>query len=471
MAHENQGLRAALIVFVILTIILAVTTFVFFSQYNDAKEKAKQSDQAAQDARNAFNDKDKLLKEFQGMMGFAEGDAPETVRDKFNEDMQKYAPQSLDDSLRVYREVLAQLDKTIKTQNKDLEIEKANRKKLEETVAGLNAQMDAKVAQFKSRADEAEKDQTREAMQFQKDRDRLKKMQEDLAADLDRTKKDEQEQLGQKDSQIAKLTQDVGVMTHAYEQVKGTVDKMRQEVPDKFQGEIVLVNQRSGNVWINRGRDDALRPQTKFSVFPAGLTDVAEVDKKASIEVTRVVNGHLAEARIVNSDPLNPVMVGDKIYTPVWNVGEKRHFALAGIIDLDGDGRSDLERMHTLIEVNGGVVDAPMDAQGARQGQMTLNTRYLVLGEEPAANAPAGLREDYAQMTNKAGELRVETIPLYKFLESMGWVRQVKVARYGGGGLKQFPVEAGGAPSVSSGKVSELFKPRHPPRSTKGSAY
>ena len=41
MARENQGLQIALIIFVILTIILGVTTFLFFRQYEEATAKAE----------------------------------------------------------------------------------------------------------------------------------------------------------------------------------------------------------------------------------------------------------------------------------------------------------------------------------------------------------------------------------------------------------------------------------------------
>ena len=40
-ARENQGLQIALIIFVMLTIVLIVTTFMFFSSYQEAQEKIK----------------------------------------------------------------------------------------------------------------------------------------------------------------------------------------------------------------------------------------------------------------------------------------------------------------------------------------------------------------------------------------------------------------------------------------------
>ena len=40
-ARENQGLQIALIIFVMLTIVLIVTTYLFFSNYSDQRDKAK----------------------------------------------------------------------------------------------------------------------------------------------------------------------------------------------------------------------------------------------------------------------------------------------------------------------------------------------------------------------------------------------------------------------------------------------
>ncbi|NLE38125.1 MAG: hypothetical protein GX621_08895, partial [Pirellulaceae bacterium] len=250
-----------------------------------------------------------------------------------------------------------------------------------------------------------------------------------------------------------------------------TINKMRVETPDQFHGEIRWVDHRGGTVWINLGEADAVRPQTKFSVFGAGAGDLSEASKKASIEVTRVRSPHLAEARIVDDNLLDPVLVGDRIYTPVWSLGERRRFALAGVIDLDGDGRSDLQRMHTLIRANGGIVDAEMDEAGNRQGEISMDTRYLVLGEVPGVNSPPELRDDWNNIREQARKLSIETITLDRFLELMGWVRQVEVANYGEGGAKQFPVDRTNKPSVSTGGISELFKPRTPPRGAVGTKY
>ena len=119
----------------------------------------------------------------------------------------------------------------------------------------------------------------------------------------------------------------------------------RKDEPESFEvadGRISWVNQ-NGTVWINLGTADSLRRQVTFSVFDADLHDAAKSKKKGSIEVTRLLSDHMAEARITNDDPTNPILTGDNIYSQIWHRGKKLHFALTGVIDVDGDGQSDLQ--------------------------------------------------------------------------------------------------------------------------------
>ena len=120
--------------------------------------------------------------------------------------------------------------------------------------------------------------------------------------------------------------------------------------------------------------------------------------------------------------------------------------------------------------MNGGVVDAPLDAEGKRRGKMTLDTRYLIEGEKPDAASSAALIADFSMMTGDAKNLRVETITLDKFLDRMGWRRESQVLDFAGGGGKML-VPAGRTPAVSGAKISEVFKPREPPRSSGGSTF
>ena len=241
------------------------------------------------------------------------------------------------------------------------------------------------------------------------------------------------------------------------------------EIPS---GEVRWVDQRTGTAWINLGRADSLQRQLTFGVYPADITDMTTGGKKAAIEVTQVLGDHLAEAHVFDDKLVDPIMPGDKIYTPVWLPGEKRHFALAGFLDPNGEGKSDVQAVKDIITINGGVVDCYLDDKGKKVGDMTVNTRYLVLGEAPtekSQTAIAGL----TKMLTEAERLGVQKIQLNDLLQRMGWKNRTPIVRYGrGANPKDFAAKP--EPDqhrTSGGHVSDVFQKRNPPTLNPSGAY
>ncbi|NQU22099.1 MAG: hypothetical protein HQ567_12505, partial [Candidatus Nealsonbacteria bacterium] len=136
--------------------------------------------------------------------------------------------------------------------------------------------------------------------------------------------------------------------------------------------------------------------------------------------------------------------------------GELRRFALTGFIDIDGDGKSDEEVVANLIKMNGGVVDSV--------NEMSINTRYLVVGEQPRDKDTEGLAK-HSKMTEIAQEKGIETISLNKLLEMMGWKNRTHTVKFGrGANPNDFRAKPpGGVVPESSGNVSGRFKERRPP--------
>ncbi len=252
-------------------------------------------------------------------------------------------------------------------------------------------------------------------------------------------------------------------------------ERLGQLTSQKFdtpEGEIRWVNQHTGTVWIDLGRADSLQRQVTFSVYPADISDVTVNSKKGSIEVTQVLGDHLAEARVIDDKLVDPIIAGDKIYTPVWTPGEKRHFAVGGFIDIDGDGRSDLQTVLRLITMNGGVVDSYIDEKGKRVGQMTVNTRYLVLGDAPTETGQAAVIAEFSKMRSEAQRLGVQQIQLADLLQRMGWKNQTPVVHFGrGANPKDFAPRrrkacrgqaAGSSATCTSSSASRPPLPRSP---------
>ncbi|MEK6250161.1 MAG: hypothetical protein N2C12_18395, partial [Planctomycetales bacterium] len=222
------------------------------------------------------------------------------------------------------------------------------------------------------------------------------------------------------DDEMKKLQEQFAQLGHSNE-----ILRSRQLDPDPIaqpaDGRITWVNQRYGTVWIDLGDADHLRPQITFSVFGADGSDPVKAAKKGSIEVTRILGAHMAEGRITQDDSTKPLLPGDKIYSQVWDRGRKVGFAITGVIDFDDDGKSELNQLQSIIKINNGRVDAALGEDGKIVGDMTVHTRYLILGEHPRDPRQGAIRKGWNAMSKQADTLGVETITLDEFLNLMGW--------------------------------------------------
>lgn len=469
MARENQGLQIALIIFVILTIVLGVTTFIFFKQGEDADIRARQAEDSARQkddlARNVLEENSRL----KALMGIADTLKIDEVSDEVNKDLNTYAANFRGEP-RGYRQALAYLFQTIQDRAVELEVAKVEIQELKDRIPLLEAAKAKQVAQHDQRAQGIQKELTTVQDTARKERDRI---MSDAATAKDVVKQT-REQSAQNVQQVNRKLDDTNkrvqaLVTIVQDQSKKLGDLQRGTF-DVADGEIRWVNQRNRIVWINRGRADSLPRQTSFAVYPADATALGHDVVKASIEVTQILGDHLAEARIVDDSSTNPIMPGDKIHTPVWSPGAQRRFALAGFLDATGDGRDDLQLVKNLISSNGGVVDAFADSEGKREGQVTVNTRYLVLGATPDEKGNPRAIQAYTNLVRECERVGIQTIPLGQFLEMMGWKNRAPVERLGDGATPPAlrPRSADGVPRTSTGSVTELFRPRTPPRAVSG---
>jgi hypothetical protein len=274
--------------------------------------------------------------------------------------------------------------------------------------------------------------------QFAQDRETMKKNVADLAAKVDSQKNAFDAKAAQWATQETAYKKEIEKLAAANK----ILQQNRLDEPGSFEfadGRISWVNQ-NGTVWINLGSADSLRRQVTFSVYDADQHDAKKATKKASIEVTNILGPHRAEAKITEDDIRNPILAGDNIHSQVWHRGKRLHFALTGFIDVDSDGRSDMELARELIEMNDGIVDAYLKEDGTMEGEMTASTRYLVLGETPESPALARLSKGFNDMSGEASKLGVEKITLPEFLGQMGYKPQDRTVPLGEGATaRDFP--------------------------------
>jgi hypothetical protein len=456
--RPNLGLQIALIIFVMLTITLAVTTFIF---YKDAEE-ARVAKVDAEEQLTAANKKREVIEEEAGLLKTLAGKLP---ADPTSDVMNVYAGDQA-----LYGVTLPDGGKTYPAMLKNIVIEKS---KLELDLAQAKLDLEASKQDYVKKIDTERSTITQLKGDYKKQvdviagiRDRFtvkaEEYEKKIEASAEIVKKKNTEFSKASDDFERERTQLVGQLTDRQQKLEiatnelGDIHKIDFEAPD---GRIVGINQSKRTVWINLGSADGLPRQATFSVYPYDVSNAqdGQAQKKASIQVVRIHSAHLAEARISDDSPTNPLVRDDKIFSPIFHPGKPDKFGIAGTIDLDGDGRSDLSRLIALVKRNGGLVDVAIDDNGVRQGaRLTPATKFLVLGERPSDTSNPKVLDEYRKILEEAEANGVRSVSLSDFLVIMGYEGRERSVGLGGRA----------DPDQFKGKKKQPFQRRRP-----GSAY
>jgi len=472
MARESQGLQIALIVFVMFTIILGVTTFMFSKEYGKAKGEAADAKTAAADAlasQKAAEEENMRIKE---ILGHDKTAAIDTVNDAHDLDMNTYG-KNYPEATRAYRMVCQWLYEEVDRKNKDLTDQKARVQELKDLNAGLEAAKESQIQQLLARAKKAEEERDAAKAEYQAARVQLVTLTKQQQQTVQQERADRQQTELALNDTIKTVTdeRDKLVVTNT-----GLVDKiidLDPIVPDSPDGQIRYVNQGARTVWIDAGRADGLAPLTNFAVYDADNTDMTADGKKGSIEVITLLDNNTAEARIIEDSIGDPIMPGDLIHTPLWERGQRVRFALTDGMDIDGDGRSDLDEVRNLITLKGGQVDFFLTDDGKPTGTISADTRFLVVGDEPTESNSMERINARTAALDEAKTKGLRRIKLPDLLNRMGYVRQNPVVHYGAAANpNDFRAQPpAGSQRESSGNVSDLFQKRTPPQPAMDSAY
>ena len=242
---------------------------------------------------------------------------------------------------------------------------------------------------------------------------------------------------------IDDLEQQIARLTTVRDKLSAELDELSAELDNKIgggfavpDGIVLSMNAVDRKVWINLGEADGLAARTTFNV----LQRVGGEDTKGAIEVTRILGQHIAEARILNELLGIPIVNGDAIYSPTWHRRAGEAFSLIGVMDIDGDGTADLDRLEQLVAFAGGEIDNLVDEKGTlrvhgavpRDGkpQVTELTKFVVVGEIPEVIVDEDPQTvdriqkilDYRQqLEDAARDHGVRVISLKDFLEYLGF--------------------------------------------------
>ncbi|MGE0610111.1 MAG: coiled-coil domain-containing protein [Pirellulales bacterium] len=459
---EHQGLQIAVIIFVILTIVLSITTFMFFKESEEASKKSVEDSAKASKAANDLRAVLDEIAQLKTMIGADNSDTVDKVTADFNTSMDDFAS-ALPLTDRNYRGALATLKENFIKADEERKQERVELTAMRTRIDEIEANTDSLVKAQKDEAMAAAQRLIDAQNEFKKQDEDHVKERENLASQ--KKALDEQIVTIQADhaAKVKDYLTDISKLTQVNDAQGEKIKDIQNESFEVADGEIRWINQTTGTVWINLGRADALPTQLGFSVWGHDENGVARNDVKAKIEVVQILGEHLAEARILQDSISDPIVPGDQIYTPLWHPGRAERFALAGFMDFNGDELSDAEMIKSLITLRGSLIDAEVTEDGKIAGPgLTMNTRYLIIGKPPKTAPDKG----FTQIQREAKLLGVEVITMEKFLDHMGWKDPNRVIEFGRSvDAKDFPPYTTDKtrPHKSHGTAtSELFKKRNP---------
>ena len=185
-------------------------------------------------------------------------------------------------------------------------------------------------------------------------------------------------------------------------------------------GQVILVDDQTHIVYINIGSDDHVYSGLTFSVYEKNQPIPRDGKGKAEIEVYNVEQ-HISAARIIRSEPRNPIVADDVVANLIWNSQKANLFVIAGDFDLSGKGVIDPEgpvKVKGLVGKWGGKVEE----------SATANTDFVILGTLPVVPPKPTIEETqtYPNAMEKY-ERAVERLANYKQVQSQAQALSIPI--------------------------------------------
>lgn len=422
-ARDDSIIRGSLIACMIFLVLSLALNFFFWSWGSTKATEAERMDESLRNAQSQVRTQGDQLQLLKAMLGVGQlTDAQfEQLRDSVGEDAdinaieQRFAqdmtllgdevdpqnrnypalPEFFATIVRSrndqYNQAREERDKALQQRDSDVAIARKEKELAEESKQQLNETLDEVTAEFTA---------AREKMK--QDTGELEDKVTNITAQSAKERAEAQQKLAALSSEREKLQSTIDTQ-------KREINEMRHDEFEVAQGEVTHVLREGKLIQINLGSADVLRPGVIFSVLDADATRVADAEPKAQIEVVSVRRDHLSLCKIVSAPALSdPIIPGDKVYSPFWAPGRKVRIAMAGIIDIDGDGKDDSDRVRGMIRMAGAEIAATISPTGAREGELDSGIRFLVVGETPEVADPDDASPATRQQITEIGEVKSE---------------------------------------------------------------
>jgi len=431
-SNESQGLKIAVAVFVMLTVVLAVSTYFSYRAYTESDAKLVK---AESDVSNAKKAQSELLTSYEGLRkeigakneGFPEVQAEiKAQAKKLDEELNKMVaavndsvtkaqgagaqgPELEDAKTKVQTVVasyrsepnktflsaldrMAELLQNLSMLQTQVALNYVDVKRNLESTNSVNAQKLDVVAKAEAGAkQDLEAEQKKHVEERQTILTKIDqyttenaKLQTEVANLNARIRKTEED-----------YTKSLSLSQQVVREQRDRLER-KETVLDRPDGRVTFVDYSRKEIHANLTKATGARPQMKFAIFDSNSPGLPTDRPKGVIQLTQVGDRYSVGQieRTVNS--IDPIRVGDYVYSSAWSPGEPMRFALVGKIDINRDGVDDRAELKRLIESAGGTVDydlPPPDA-GKESGKLSGRLAWYVVDERMP------LREVYTKKTN-----------------------------------------------------------------------
>jgi hypothetical protein len=461
-SDSKQGLIISLVFSVLINIALGVFVYLGYSGQKELDEAAKK---ATQDKQNIEADREwqkgqnLILKAYVGgIFTKAEEEELATLRGKWEQSGFK-APAGKEEFDKLVQKLDAEykwdpnnkkpvenLLRRVERLNAELVTEQNRMAAFEKKSAATeqkNANLSAAMQQdVQKRQKEVEglndkfvKLQAAKAKEFLDAKDQVEKLQNEV----DGLNKKVADAKNETDQQFEKLQREGKNKDLKYQQLQSQVKPIDWTAHDQPKGRITAFDRSGGMAYINLGSRDLVKPQLTFSVFgkDAGGKPVGE--RKGAVEVVNVLGPTLSMAKVteVTDAATHPLVRGDLLFNPAWSPTLREHVAVAGLIDLTGDGSDASAEFVRDLRRQNIVVDMYLDLKSMTvQGKLTHQTGYLVLGTKPQFGSGITLNElnndpqnqrrqdviaKLSDIESEATKLGVAVVPARWFMALIGY--------------------------------------------------
>ena len=473
-ASKPTAVHFSLIFFVMATLIGGVMAYLNFKDLGEANAKLEQAQKDSQRDGALARKLDEEIQALKKLIGNEHDDigldnkTPNTVIGATEQDIKTHAEVLAEPTIK---NTLIKISSQLNQTKNQLAQEQTAKNDLEAQFLALKGELNKVVDEHKKARDNSEKDladtqKVKEEEVSAKDQQisALQKENEEILIELD--------QLRETDAnKIKALENKNNTYASLIDTLRSQLSQLQKVSFEKPDGLVRTVDNSTGVVWINLGEADRLPKGMTFSVYRKAHQGIGrgEEDIIGAIEVTKILGPHLSEASIVGDDIYQPISPGDPIYTPLWGLGRPETFAISGIIDLDGDGKSDMEQLRQIVENANAKVDNEVTELGERLGNgLSVHTKFLVIGESPNIdNAKTDEQRDKMQeLLAKMKEIReearlkaVRVVGINDFLSYIGYKPQRRLHVPGSGVKSKIKLgsKKTGVNASSSGTVSTLY--------------